>query len=105
MRPERARLELGTQVIQEPGNADGLPDRHGRQAVEARGVRSGVARDPDIRHGQRRRLVHEVEEVIEPEAGIGRRPAVKLYFRADVPVMRRLVPPIPCQPDDGSETR
>jgi hypothetical protein len=63
-RPERARLELGAQVVQEPGNAGGSPDRRGRQAVDAVRVRSGVARDPCVRHGQRRRIVHEVEQVI-----------------------------------------
>jgi hypothetical protein len=65
--PERARLQLGTQVIQEPGHLDALPDRGGRQAVHAWSVRPGVARDPDERHGcgasaRRRREAGELED-------------------------------------------
>lgn len=67
--PERARLQLGTQVIQKPRNTDKLLDVGDRQAVHASGSGSEVARDPAIRHKQRRRVVHEVEQVIEPAAG------------------------------------
>jgi hypothetical protein len=33
--------------------------------------------DPVERHDQRRRVVHEVEQVVEPAAGVGHRPTVK----------------------------
>ena len=44
-----------------------------------------VARDPVERHDQRRRVVHEVEQVIEPAAGIGHRPTVKLGLHLRYP--------------------
>ena len=46
---------------------------------------SGVTRDPVERHEQRCRVVHEVEQVIEPAAGIGRRPTVKLGLHPRYP--------------------
>ena len=48
------------------------------QTVHAGSVRAGITCDPIKRHQQRRRVVHEVEQIIEPAAGIGRRPMVKL---------------------------
>nr|WP_030918583.1 hypothetical protein [Streptosporangium amethystogenes] len=77
-RPEDARLELGPQVVQKPWDADFLLNACDRQAVHAGSVGSPVARDPVERHQQRRRIVHEVEQVIEPAAGVGQRPTVKL---------------------------
>ena len=47
-----------------------------------------VARDPIERHQQRRRVVHEVEQVVEPAAGIGRRPTVKFGLHLRYPPMR-----------------
>ena len=47
-----------------------------------------VARDPVERHQQRRRVVHEVEQVVEPAAGIGRRPTVKLGLHLRYPPTR-----------------
>ena len=44
-----------------------------------------VTRDPAIRNDQRRRVVHEVEQVIEPAARIGRRPTVKLGLHLRYP--------------------
>ena len=44
-----------------------------------------VTRDPAIRHDQRRRVVHEVEQVIEPAARISRRPTVKLGLHLRYP--------------------
>ena len=44
-----------------------------------------VARDPVARHDQRRRIMHEVEQVIEPAARIGRRPTVKLGLHLRYP--------------------
>jgi len=84
-RPERALFQLGTQVIQEPLGTDALLDQHDGHAVHAGRVRAPVARDPGIRHVQRRRVVHEVEQVIEPAAGTGRRPAVKLGLHLRYP--------------------
>ena len=47
--------------------------------------RAGVARDPGERHAQRRRVMHEVEQVIEPAARIGHRPTVKLGLHPSIP--------------------
>jgi hypothetical protein len=41
-------------------------------------VSASVTRNPAERYEQRRRVVHEVERVIEPAAWIGRRPTVGL---------------------------
>jgi hypothetical protein len=72
-RPERAVPQGGSQVVQEPGHPGLLLDVGDRQAVHARSVGAPVARDPGERHAQRRRVVHEVEQVIEP-AGQDRPP-------------------------------
>lgn len=54
-----------------------------RQSVRTGSTRPGVTRDPLERHDQRRRVVHKVEQVVEPAARIGRSPTVKfgLYPR------------------------
>ena len=83
--PERARLQLGPQVIQEPWDPDALLDQRDGHAVHAGRVRAPVARDPAERHDQRRRVMHEVEQVIEPAARIGRRPTVKLGLHPRYP--------------------
>ena len=49
-----------------------------------------VALDPAERHIQRRRIVHEIEQVIEPAARIGRRPTVKLGLHPRYPRPRPL---------------
>ena len=84
-RPERAVLQGGPQVIQETGHSHGLFDVFGGYPVHARRVRALVARDPAERHEQRRRVVHEVIQVIKPAAGIGRRPTVKLGLHPRYP--------------------
>ncbi len=89
-RPERAVLEGGPQVLQKPGHAHLLLDPGGGHAVHAGGVRALVARDPVERHDQRRRVVHEVEQVIKPAARIGRRPPVKLGLHPRYPRPRPL---------------
>ena len=70
-----------------PGTRDPDPllDVGDRQAVDAGSVRPPVARDPVERHDQRRRVVHEVEQVIEPAARIGHRPTVKLGLHLRYP--------------------
>ena len=87
-RPERARLELGTQVVQEPRNPDLLLDIGDREAVHASSPGPGVARDPVKRHDQRRRVVHEVEQIVEPAARISRRPTVKFGLHLRYPPTR-----------------
>jgi hypothetical protein len=57
----------------------------GRQTVYARSIRAVVARDPIKRHQQRRRVTHEIEQVIEPAAGIDRSPTVKLGLHLRYP--------------------
>jgi len=89
-RPERARLQLGTQVVQEPRHSHLVFDPGGGHAVRARGVCAVVSRDPVKRHEQRRRVVHEVEQVIEPAARIGHRPTVKLGLHPRYPRPRPL---------------
>jgi hypothetical protein len=64
--------------MQEPGHPDPLLDLDDRQAIDTGSAGTLVFRDPGERHGQRRRVVHEVEQVIEPTARIGRRPMVQL---------------------------
>jgi len=44
-----------------------------------------VARDPPERHEQRRWVAHEIEQVIEPAARIGRSPTVKLDLHLRYP--------------------
>ena len=45
-----------------------------------------VSRDPDERHHQRRRVTHEIEQVIEPAARIGRRPTVQFGLHPRYPL-------------------
>ncbi len=87
-RPKRTRLETGAQVVQEPGDTERLLDVGGAQAVHARSTGSPVARDPVERRDQRRRVVHEVEQIIEPTAAIGRRPTVKFGLHLRYPLTR-----------------
>ena len=69
-----------------PGTRAPPPPRRRRPSRRPRpGVRTLVARDPVERHDQRRRVVHEVEQVIEPAARIGRRPTVKLGLHPRYP--------------------
>jgi len=69
--------------LHEPPDTDALFDIGDPQAVDARRVRAPVARDPVKRHDQRRRIMHEVEQIIEPAARISRRPTVKLGLHPD----------------------
>src|SRR5260370_5878666 len=84
-RPERAVLEGGPQIVQEPGHAHFLLDIRRGDAVDAGGVRALVACDPGERHDQRRRVVHEIEQDIKPAARIGRLPPVKLCLNPPYP--------------------
>jgi transposase len=84
-RAELARLQRPAQIVQEPRHAHGLLDAGDRQAVHAGSVRAVVTRDPAERHDQRRRVVHDVERVIEPAATISRRPTVKLGLHLRYP--------------------
>src|SRR6478672_12886709 len=54
-------------------------------AVHPGSVGAGIARDPVERHKQRRRVTHEVEQIIEPAATIGRRPMVKFGLHPRYP--------------------
>ena len=86
-RPKRTILQTGPQIVQKPGHPDDLLNIGGRQAVHARSIRAVVARDPLERHQQRRRVTHEIEQVIEPAAGIGRSPTVKLGLHLRYPTI------------------
>lgn len=85
---ERARLELDAQILQKSGNADPLLDVGGGHAVHARGPAAPVTRHPVKRRQQRRRVVREVEQVLEPAARIGHRPTVKLGLHLRYPPAR-----------------
>ena len=93
-RHKRALLQLGTQVGQELPDPDALLDVGDSLAVHAGGVRAPVARDPRVRHDQRRRVVHEVVQVIEAAARIGHRPTVKLGLHPRYPGPRPLLGPV-----------
>jgi hypothetical protein len=75
----------GSQIVQEPGPAHDLLDVGDREAVHTGRARPLVSRDPTERHDQRRRVVHEVEQVIEPAARIGHRPTMKLGLHLRYP--------------------
>jgi hypothetical protein len=77
-RTKRAVLDLCPQIVQEPRNPDRLLHGGDGPAVNAGRVMAGVARDPGERHPQRRRVMHEIEQVVEPATRIGHRPTVKL---------------------------
>jgi hypothetical protein len=84
-RPERAVLDGGSQVVQEPRHAHVFLDVGDPEAVHTGRARPLVSRDSVKRHEQRRRVVHEVEQVIEPMARIGHRPTVKLGLHLRYP--------------------
>jgi hypothetical protein len=87
-RSERAALKTCTQVVQEAGDSDHLFDVGDPQAVHAGRSGPGIARDPLERYEQRRRVVHEVEQVVELATGIGRRPTVKFDLHLRYPPVR-----------------
>ena len=87
-RTKRSALDPCPQVVQEPGNADRLLHRVDGPAVHAGSVPAAVPRDPVERHEQRGRVVHEIEQVVEPAAGFGHRPTVKLGLHSRYPVPR-----------------
>src|SRR4051794_27961217 len=84
-RAKRSALDLCPQVAQEPGNTDRLLHRVDGRPVHAGSVAAAVPRDPAERHEQRRRVVHKVEQVVEPAARIGHRPTVKLGLHSRYP--------------------
>src|SRR4051812_812605 len=85
---ERTVLQRCPQIVQEPRNTNKQFDVGGGEAVHAGGVRAGVTRDPGERHQQRRRVVHKVEQVVEPATRIGHRPTVKLGLHTRYPEPR-----------------
>src|SRR6478752_5967462 len=62
-----------------------LFNRGDGQTVNPRCVRTSVTRDPVERHNQRRRVVHKVEQVLEPAVSIDRRPTVQLGLHLRYP--------------------
>ena len=59
-----------------------LLDIGDREAVDTGSARSLITRDPVERRDQRCRVVHEIDQIIEPAARIGHRPTVKLGLLA-----------------------
>src|SRR6185437_6095018 len=83
-----SRLQLSTQVVQEPRDPGLFLDIGDRKAIDTGGPGSGVAGNPVERHDQRRRVIDEVEQVIKPAALISRRPTVKLGLHLRYPPER-----------------
>ena len=76
-RPERAVFDRRTQITQEPRNTKTLLQGGNGHAVHARSIRASITRDPSNRHDQGRRVMHEIEQVIEPVARISHRPTAQ----------------------------
>jgi hypothetical protein len=87
-RAELTRLQHALQVLQVAREAEFPLNADDREAVDARGPGSLVARDPFERQEQRRRIAYEVEQIVEPAAVIGRRPTVKLGLHPRYPLAR-----------------
>src|SRR5215213_3638821 len=88
-RTELARPHLVSQIVQEALDTS-LVDVAGPKAIDTGGPGPSVAHDPLPRNPQRRRVMHEVEQVVEPAAGIGRRPMVQLGLHPQYPGERPL---------------
>ena len=88
LRSELSALDLGVEVIQERGASHLLLDPGDGPPIRTGGVGPAVGRDPVPRRDQRGRVVHEVEQVIEPAARIGHRPTVKLGLHLRYPPSR-----------------
>ena len=95
-------LQLGTQIVQEPGHPDARSTSATVRPSTPAVFGPGVARDPVERHDQRRRVVHEVEQVVEPAARIGRRPTVKLGLHLRYPRPRPDGPSTGAPPFSGA---
>lgn len=89
--PEPPALQLSAQVVQERGDR-GLPlDAGDSPPVRAGGPGATIGHDPFPRHQQRGRVVHQVEQVVEPAAGIGYRPTVRFGLNLRYPPQKRSV--------------
>jgi len=81
-------LDQNTELVQEPREPDLGFDPGDTPPVRTGGIGPAVGRDPVPRHDQRGRVVHEVEQVVEPAARIGHRPTVKLGLHLRYPAPR-----------------
>jgi DNA invertase Pin-like site-specific DNA recombinase len=88
LRPDLPALDQSAEVVQERGASHRLLDPGDGPPVPTGGVGPAVGRNPVPRHDQRGRVVHEVEQVVEPAAEIGRRPTVKLGLHLRYPPTR-----------------
>ena len=73
-----------------------------RSCRPRRGVRALVARDPVERHEQRRRVMHQIEQVIKPAARIGRPPNGEAWPASPIPATRPLGPTSGAPPFTGA---
>jgi hypothetical protein len=82
-RNQPASLEIVLQPVEQ------FPDtghnRAGCHPIDAGGSCAHVAPHPTPRHNEERRVVHEVEQVIEATVRIGRRPLVQLRLHHEYP--------------------
>jgi hypothetical protein len=85
LRPERARLELVAQIVQERLQTTSGLDVASGLAVDTRGVGTHVAPDPVPRHDEERRVGDEVEQVIEPATLVLASPPVQLGLNLQYP--------------------
>ena len=88
LRSELRALHRDAELVQEHRAAHLLLDPGDGPPVRTGGVGPAVVRDPVPRHDQRGRVVHEVEQVVEPATRISRRPTVKLGLHLRYPPPR-----------------
>jgi len=86
--PELPGLDLHPEVIQELRDTDFGFDPGDGPPVRTSGLSPSVGRDPVPRHDQRGRVMHEIEQVVEPATRIGHRPTVKLGLHLRYPPTR-----------------
>src|SRR5215203_5245619 len=86
--PHPTRNEpAGFEIVSQP--AEQFPDTEhdgaGCHSIDAGGSCARVAPHPTPRHNEERRVIHEVEQVIEATVRIGRRPLVQLRLHREYP--------------------
>ena len=83
LRDEPAGLEVVSQPAEQSRSTDA--DGAGCHSVDAGGSCALVAPHPTPRHGEKRRVIYEVEHVIEATARLGLRPLVQLRLHREYP--------------------
>jgi len=89
-RGERARLQLLPRLVQEGHDVGVIGDERGDHPVHPRGARPLIPPHPFPRNREEIRVIHEVEQIIEPAARILDRPKVQLGLHPPYPLLRRI---------------